>query len=64
MFVFAGGCCGATGRKFIVGGWGWSWWLVTDVQRLELDFYKSEFTTWDISSLAIKISQKIPFQAE
>ncbi|XP_052220505.1 flotillin-2-like isoform X2 [Dreissena polymorpha] len=32
-----GGCCGAAGRKFIVGGWGWSWWLVTDVQRISLE---------------------------
>ncbi|KAH3884477.1 flotillin-2-like isoform X1 [Dreissena polymorpha] len=35
--VVSGGCCGAAGRKFIVGGWGWSWWLVTDVQRISLE---------------------------
>ncbi|KAL5016886.1 hypothetical protein ScPMuIL_006475 [Solemya velum] len=35
--VISGGCCGATGRKFIVGGWGWSWWLVTDVQSISLE---------------------------
>lgn len=35
--VISGGCCGATGRKFIVGGWGWSWWMVTDVQRISLE---------------------------
>jgi len=34
MFVdgFVGGCCGARNRKTIIGGWGWAWWLVTDVQ--------------------------------
>lgn len=35
--VISGGCCGATARKFIVGGWGWSWWMVTDVQRISLE---------------------------
>jgi len=30
--VFVGGCCGARNRKTIIGGWGWAWWLVTDVQ--------------------------------
>lgn len=27
------GGLGATGVKVIVGGWGWSWWCLTDVQR-------------------------------
>ncbi|MCL4144924.1 UNVERIFIED_CONTAM: hypothetical protein GTU68_003803, partial [Idotea baltica] len=34
---FAGGCCGATSKKTIVGGWAWAWWFVTDVQRLSLE---------------------------
>ena len=29
----AGGCCGSTSKKTVVGGWAWAWWLVTDVQR-------------------------------
>ncbi|KAA0201957.1 hypothetical protein HAZT_HAZT001426 [Hyalella azteca] len=32
-----GGCCGATTKKTIVGGWAWAWWFVTDVQRLSLE---------------------------
>lgn len=35
--VISGGCCGATARKFIVGGWGWAWWCVTDTQRISLE---------------------------
>ncbi|KAK3591507.1 hypothetical protein CHS0354_031613 [Potamilus streckersoni] len=35
--VISGGCCGATDRKFIVGGWGWAWCLVTDVQTISLE---------------------------
>ena len=33
----AGGCCGSTSKKTVVGGWAWAWWLVTDVQRLSLE---------------------------
>lgn len=33
----SGGCCGATSKKTIVGGWAWAWWFVTDVQRLSLE---------------------------
>ncbi|KAJ8312979.1 hypothetical protein KUTeg_010352 [Tegillarca granosa] len=35
--VISGGCCGAEGKKTIVGGWGWAWCLVTDVQRISLE---------------------------
>lgn len=35
--VISGGCCGARNRKTIIGGWGWAWWLVTDVQRISLE---------------------------
>lgn len=35
--VISGGCCGAEGKTTIVGGWGWAWWLVTDVQRISLE---------------------------
>ncbi|XP_060595517.1 flotillin-2-like [Ruditapes philippinarum] len=34
--VISGGCCG-DGRKFIVGGWGWAWWCVTDTQSISLE---------------------------
>ncbi|KAM7535788.1 hypothetical protein Aperf_G00000103820 [Anoplocephala perfoliata] len=34
--VLSGGCLGSSGVNVIVGGWGWSWWCLTDVQRLSL----------------------------
>jgi len=35
--VISGGCCGAQNRKTIIGGWGWAWCLVTDVQAISLE---------------------------
>ncbi|XP_064612370.1 flotillin-2-like [Liolophura sinensis] len=35
--VISGGCCGAQNKKMTIGGWGWAWWLVTDVQRISLE---------------------------
>lgn len=35
--VISGGCCGAEGRKYIIGGWGWAWWFVTDTQSISLE---------------------------
>ena len=36
--IISGGCAGgAAQKKRIVGGWGWAWWCVTDVQRLSLE---------------------------
>ncbi|XP_076452448.1 flotillin-2a-like [Babylonia areolata] len=35
--VISGGCCGAQGRKYIIGGWGWAWWMVTDTQSISLE---------------------------
>ncbi|CAN7986574.1 unnamed protein product, partial [Ixodes hexagonus] len=35
--IVSGGCCGTAGKKMVVGGWAWAWWLVTDVQRLSLE---------------------------
>jgi len=34
---FSGACCGSTKKTFAVGGWGWSWWLLSDVQRISLE---------------------------
>ncbi|ODM92289.1 Flotillin-2 [Orchesella cincta] len=31
------GCCGATTKRTIVGGWAFAWWFVTDVQRISLE---------------------------
>lgn len=35
--VISGGCCGNQGKKYLVGGCGWAWCLVTEVQRLSLE---------------------------
>ncbi|KAI4501935.1 hypothetical protein M0802_002617 [Mischocyttarus mexicanus] len=32
-----GGCCGSMKKKTIVGGYVFTWWFVTDVQRLSLE---------------------------
>ena len=39
VLVISGGCCGKNNmsKKYIIGGSGWSWWFVTDVQRLSLE---------------------------
>ncbi|CAH8452095.1 unnamed protein product [Schistosoma guineensis] len=34
--VISGGCCGAAKVRTIIGGWGWAWWLVTEVQKISL----------------------------
>ncbi|XP_047247491.1 flotillin-2 isoform X1 [Girardinichthys multiradiatus] len=35
--VVSGGCCGSDMKTYIVGGWAWAWWLVTNSQRLSLE---------------------------
>jgi len=35
--VISGGCCGQHGKRTIIGGWAWGWWLVTNAQRLSLN---------------------------
>lgn len=35
--VISGGCCGNQGKKYLVGGYGWAWCLVTEVQRISLE---------------------------
>ncbi|XP_013384487.1 flotillin-2-like [Lingula anatina] len=35
--VISGGCCGAQEKRTIIGGWGWAWCLVTDVQKISLE---------------------------
>ena len=38
--VISGGCF-SDNKRTIVGGWGWAWWCVTDVQRqIEICFDK------------------------
>ncbi|TGZ54655.1 Flotillin-2 [Temnothorax longispinosus] len=33
----SGGCCGSMRKRTIVGGYAFTWWFVTDVQRLSLE---------------------------
>ncbi|KAM9319141.1 flotillin-2a-like [Pholidichthys leucotaenia] len=35
--VVSGGCCGSDDKTYIVGGWAWAWWLISDAQRLSLE---------------------------
>ncbi|KAM7398859.1 hypothetical protein PAMP_018168 [Pampus punctatissimus] len=35
--VVSGGCCGSDTKTYIVGGWAWAWWLISDIQRLTLE---------------------------
>jgi len=35
--VISGGWCGGESKKYIVGGWGWSWWFVSSVERIGLN---------------------------
>ncbi|XP_029680554.1 flotillin-2 [Formica exsecta] len=35
--VVSGGCCGSMRKRTIVGGYAFTWWFVTDVQRLSLE---------------------------
>ena len=35
--VISGGCCGNQGKKYLVGGYGWAWCFVTEVQRISLE---------------------------
>lgn len=34
--VISGGCFGSARVRTIIGGWGWAWWLVTQVQKISL----------------------------
>ncbi|XP_022102214.1 flotillin-2a-like [Acanthaster planci] len=35
--VVSGGCCGNASKKYIIGGYAWAWWLVSDVQKITLE---------------------------
>lgn len=35
--VVSGGCCGSDEKTYVVGGWSWAWWLLSDAQRLTLE---------------------------
>uniref|UniRef100_A0A8C6WEW5 Flotillin n=1 Tax=Neogobius melanostomus TaxID=47308 RepID=A0A8C6WEW5_9GOBI len=31
------GCCGSDQKTYVVGGWAWAWWLISDIQRITLE---------------------------
>uniref|UniRef100_A0A667ZZ40 Flotillin n=1 Tax=Myripristis murdjan TaxID=586833 RepID=A0A667ZZ40_9TELE len=35
--VVSGGCCGSDEKTYVVGGWSWAWWLISDIQRMSLE---------------------------
>ncbi|XP_070573029.1 flotillin-2-like isoform X1 [Ptychodera flava] len=53
--VVSGGCCGATSKKTVIGGWAWAWCLVTDVQRLSL-----EVMTLNPTCESVETSEGVP----
>jgi len=34
--VVSGGCCGTQGKSYVIGGWAWAWWCVSQVDKLSL----------------------------
>jgi len=47
--VISGGCF-SDNKRTIVGGWGWAWWCVTDVQRLTLQTMTLEPNCHDVET--------------
>uniref|UniRef100_A0A8B9JYF7 Flotillin n=1 Tax=Astyanax mexicanus TaxID=7994 RepID=A0A8B9JYF7_ASTMX len=35
--VVSGGCTGSDEKIYVVGGWAWAWWCLTDTQRITLE---------------------------
>ncbi|XP_016321016.1 flotillin-2-like [Sinocyclocheilus anshuiensis] len=35
--VVSGACCGSDAKTYVVGGWAWAWWLISDTQRITLE---------------------------
>ena len=55
--IISGGCFGDKKVKTIVGGWGWSWWLVCEVQMLELN---SDFKFNELLRLSLEVMTLTP----
>uniref|UniRef100_A0A8C9SWX1 Flotillin n=1 Tax=Scleropages formosus TaxID=113540 RepID=A0A8C9SWX1_SCLFO len=34
---FVSGCCGSDQKTYVVGGWAWAWWLISDIQKITLE---------------------------
>lgn len=35
--VVSGGCCGSDHKQYVIGGWAWAWWCVSQAQRISLE---------------------------
>ncbi|KAF7489343.1 Flotillin-2 [Sarcoptes scabiei] len=35
--IVSGGCCRSTKKTYVVGGWAWAWYLLSNVQRISLE---------------------------
>ncbi|XP_059511415.1 flotillin-2 isoform X3 [Stegostoma tigrinum] len=35
--VVSGGCCGSDQKQYVIGGWAWAWWCVSQTQRMSLE---------------------------
>ncbi|KAJ8403841.1 hypothetical protein AAFF_G00347090 [Aldrovandia affinis] len=35
--VVSGGCSGTNDKSYVVGGWAWAWWCLSDTQRITLE---------------------------
>lgn len=55
FYCLSGGWCGSTTKKMIIGSWGWSWWFVSNVQRLSL-----EIMTLNPRSECVETAQGVP----
>uniref|UniRef100_A0A4W3J140 Flotillin n=1 Tax=Callorhinchus milii TaxID=7868 RepID=A0A4W3J140_CALMI len=33
----SGGCCGSDDKQYLIGGWAWAWWCVSQTQRISLE---------------------------
>ena len=53
--VVSGGWCGSTDKKFVIGSWAWTWWLVSDVQRLSL-----QIMTLKPHCISVETSEGVP----
>jgi len=34
--IVSGGCCGTQGKSYVIGGWAWAWWCVSQVDKISL----------------------------
>ncbi|XP_072909220.1 flotillin-2-like isoform X1 [Hemitrygon akajei] len=35
--IVSGGCCGSDHKQYVIGGWAWAWWCVSQTQRISLE---------------------------